>query len=640
MPSYGSGDSTSVGFALRRAIGSRTAQGLLLAAVLVLASLLRLRALDVPPLWWDEGNNAYFAHQSLPRLLEMSRLTHDTDPPAHRLALAVWLGLLGDSACNLRLLSAVCGILTVLLVFHWGRSLGGFATGLAAALLVACSPMAVFYSREAKSYTFVTLFGTVAVYVWARYLDSPSRPRPKLWAAYVLCGALALGAHYYAAFLSIAQAAWLAVDVLGARRARPESLRRVRNWLVAQVGTVAIVLPWILLTWDTALDGAKNVPMAQGALPPLAYLKEVLFCLAAGPHAPDWTAALALVVLGSAVIWELCHARRGQRWLLAIIVVLPVVIGCFAQQQIPFSHPRFFLYVTPALYLLAALALTRLRRAGTILALLLAVSWGVALPTAYTPFAPPEEDLRPLAVPLRDLAQPDDGIIVGYIWQEGILRMYAPAGRASYHLGWFEREAVGESMNVLFARHPRLWLVTYRAPLQHPSNPGGWWLEQYAARALVAEHGHSRIALYLRPCTEAFQAPEAMTFSGGIQLRYKPITGQATAGQALAMALQWGVDEPPSERFAVFVHLVDDCGKLWAQSDGEPQNGLVPFPRFARGQRLIECRAIVIPPEIPQGDYGLLVGLYHPETGKRLQVVGVDGGIDHCRIGRINVLGE
>ena len=99
---------------------------------------------------------------------------------------------------------------------------------------------------------------------------------------------------------------------------------------------------------------------------------------------------LLVLILGSAIAWELYRGQASQRWLLGCVVVLPVVIGFFVQQGIPFLHPRFFLYTTPALCLLAALGLTRLGRAGAIPALLLAVSWGVALPTAYTPFAPPD----------------------------------------------------------------------------------------------------------------------------------------------------------------------------------------------------------------------------------------------------------
>jgi len=127
----------------------------LMALILVSATILRVWQLDRAALWWDEGNNAYFAHQTPAGILEASRLTNDTNPPAHRLALSVWLRLVGDSAFNLRLLSAVLSLATVLVVYQWGVWLGGPSTslragspvGVLAALLAAFSPVAIYYGR-------------------------------------------------------------------------------------------------------------------------------------------------------------------------------------------------------------------------------------------------------------------------------------------------------------------------------------------------------------------------------------------------------------------------------------------------------------------------------------------------------------
>ena len=77
----------------------------LLMIILFVATGLRVWRLDEYGLWWDEGNNAYFAYQNMTGLLEASRLTHDTNLPAHRLTLAIWLRILGNSVFNARLLS-------------------------------------------------------------------------------------------------------------------------------------------------------------------------------------------------------------------------------------------------------------------------------------------------------------------------------------------------------------------------------------------------------------------------------------------------------------------------------------------------------------------------------------------------------
>ncbi|MFP3896952.1 MAG: glycosyltransferase family 39 protein [Anaerolineales bacterium] len=610
---------------------SRSKKGilLLLGAILLLGACLRLWSLAGPALWWDEGNNAYFAHQGLPDLVRMSRMTNDTNPPAHRLALNLWLGVLGDSAYNLRLLSVLCGVLIIPLIFAWGRWLGGDAVGLLAALLWAVSPVAIYYSREAKAYPFVTLFGALGLYLWARYLKGARRQRLWLWGVYILGGVLTLGGHYYAILLHAAQGAWLLVEAL--RRGFPTVRRDLRNWLLAQGAIVVLLSPWLLLTYDTALGGAHTLPTESGSLNLSAYLLEIPFILAGGPHGRDRAAGLALVVLLVGAAWgvhRLCGRQDSEhRWLLLLTVLLPVAAGFFLQLYIPFFQGRFLLYVTPALYLLVAVGMAELNRWAPLLALPLVVTWAVLLPAAYTPFASPEEDLRPVARTLSELAEPKDAIVVGYIWQEGILRMYAPEIPSAYYLGWFDQEEAGETLHALFDRHRHLWLVTYRVPLKHPINASGKWLERNAARAIYEEYGYSRMTLYVRPAEGAdASARERVAFEEGLVLSYRHLSTRMDGGRVLPLTLRWTVGtRPPSEPYKVFAHLIDADDEIWAQRDGTPQNGTRPLEEAAPGETLVDHRALLIPEETPPGHYRVRVGLYHAQNGEKLQIVGAAG---------------
>ncbi len=625
---------------------------LLLAAILLAAVVARLWALDGPALWWDEGNNAYFAHQSPAQVLEVSRATHDTDPPAHRLALGLWLRLLGDSAFNLRLLSVLLGLVTVWLVYLWGEWLGGPAVGLSAALLTALTPMAVYYSREAKGYPFVAAFGLAATYLWARYLAGGER-RPWLWPIYVLCQAAAVGAHYYAVLLIVAQGVWLAADLLrGWRRQRPRpgeeasppAMRRIASWVLAQFATGALVFPWAWLTMSASLEGAMNVPHEGGAMGLFAYLREILLSFAAGPRAVSasgvlpWLAALAACALCAAAVLALHSRRSAKEGLLLCFFLVPVALGFVVQRRYSFFSARFVLYALPPLYLLAAAGLARARVGGLVLGGALLAIWAYAMPTTYAPFVGPEEDLRPAARLLSALARPGDAVVSSYIWEEGILRMYAPHADVSYHLGWFGKKNVEQQMVELLAEHPRLWLVTYGAPLQHSQNRGGWWLEQHAPRAALVENGPHRLVLYLAPCAE--DTGQNASFEAGIRLAYKPVAEQVATGQPVSLALHWQLDRPltDGQRVTVMVHLYDASGKLWAQNDGDPVNGLRAFAAMVPGQPVSDCRALLTPADIPPGHYRLVVGLYRPATGDRLAVLeGADAGRDVVTIGEVEI---
>ncbi len=604
---------------------------LLLAVVVILAALLRVWALDASPLWWDEGNNAYFAHQTVGRILEVSRATNDTDPPAHRLALALWLRLLGDSALNLRLLSAVLGVATVLLVYRWTRWLAGPGAALLAATLTALSPTLVYYSREAKAYPFVTLFGLLALYIWFRWLDGPQRPRPFMWVLFVLCEVLALGAHYYAVFLVVAQGTWLAVDV-----ARQRAWRRGGLWLAAQGVVGAVLLLWVVPTQASALEGIRAVSTAR-SLTLLAYLRDVLATLGTAPGAAHWAAAVALPVLGVGVGAGWAKGNLRVASLLSSLALLPILFGFIAQSRLSFFGPRLLLYSVPLLCMAAALGLSRLRAGGLVLSAGLVAVWLVALPAAFAPAAAPQEDLRPLAAVLRAEMRPGDGVVVSYIWQEGILRMLAPAAPVTYHLGWFTKGKAPQQVGSLLEQHPRLWLVTYRAPLQHPQNPGGWWLEHHAARGMVTAWGNGRIVLYLAPPAEAGLGPRTAAFEDEIKLSYRPIDEKVAPGQPFVVPLSWTADVAPSAAYSVFVHLYDGAGKLWTQQDGAPVNGLKPFPRFASQEVVADYRVLSPPLETPAGEYTISAGVYNPATGQRLKLLG-GAGADSVVIGSIQVV--
>ncbi len=615
---------------------------IVVAAIVAVAAVLRLWGLDRHALWWDEGNNAYFAHQSPARLLEMSRLTHDTNPPAHRLALAVWLRLLGDSAFNLRLLSVVLGLATVALLFVWGRELGGTLVGLGAALLTALSPMMIYYSREAKGYPFVTFFGLLALYLWASRLQTDKPSHPVLWVVYVLAETLALGAHYYAIFLVIAQGVWVVISVLTGGAARGVALRRAGQWLLAQAVVAIFLLPWVLATLPTALKGAKHVvPSDYEAMPRLEYLLETLLSFAAGPIAHNWRALLALAILGvSALLGIAFGVRARMTWLLVICTWLPISLAFFAQSRLPFFYARFLLYVSPLFYLLSVLGLVRLGKVGALLGGVLLLAWASILPSAYVPFQGPEEDMRPLAQTLREQSEPSDVVVVGYIWQEGILRMYAPNFSGRYELGWYSPETVEAQMRDLFAAHPRLWLVTYGAPLQHQvANPSGYWLEQNAVRVLVTESGKGRVVLY-QPYPEATTPSRRVRFEEGIELAYMPFVECTSAGQPIVVALYWQVNAPVSRPYSVFVHVGDDgLGKIRGQHDGQPVNSMRPFTTFVPGQVVLDCHAVVLGRDVPPGRYRVTVGLYCVETGERLTIVdGPEAGNDHCVVGKVELI--
>lgn len=634
----------------------------LLAVILLLAAALRLVALARAPLWWDEGNNAYFGHATLPELVAMSRATLDTDPPAHRLALKAWLWLLGDGALQLRALSALCGVLGVYLLYVWGRWLYGRPAGLAAATLAAVWPAFVHHSREGKPYSFVLLLAALSVYLWQRYLDGAPRivaPRWRLlpWLGAVLAAALALGAHYYVGLWMAAQGLGL-VAMLAAERClcredtRREALRRVGRWLSVQLAAVALVAPWAALTLDTALAGAASLPEVGAPESLRAYVERLLAGLiTATADAPDRRLALAaagcalLLLAVAAGVWA--HRRQPATWLLLTLGLAPVALGFVARQWIAFSQPRFLLYVIAPLALLAGAGLVRLGRWALPPALALAAVFALAMPGALEPTYASDGDLRPVAQALVDHAQPGDAVVVGYIWQEGILRMRAPDLPVTYHLGWFSQDDLEPALVALLNDHQRLWLLDYHPEQRDQQATAAWWLERNTARILAVQAPPYTLALYADPQPGSqWRAADAASpaegsrarFEGGVALVRAQAPASAAPNDALLLTLDWAVTADDTPPWVIFVHLVDESGRLWAQSDGPPEAWLQSFAEATPGEALQSERALLVPPDAPPGAYRLLLGLYDQAGGERARVVaGPEAGSDHLELGVVQV---
>jgi hypothetical protein len=96
---------------------------------------------------------------------------------------------------------------------------------------------------------------------------------------------------------------------------------------------------------------------------------------------------------------------------------------------------------------------------------------------------------------------------------------------------------------------------------------------------------------------------------------------------ALRLLLQWRCLYTLDADYSVFVHLLDAGGQIVAQSDGGPREGAYPTSVWDVGEVIAEERLLSLPVGLQSGEYRLEVGLYLPETGERLPVVGGGDGV-------------
>ena len=90
------------------------------------------------------------------------------------------------------------------------------------------------------------------------------------------------------------------------------------------------------------------------------------------------------------------------------------------------------------------------------------------------------------------------------------------------------------------------------------------------------------------------------------------------AGDDLALTLVWSVPSEVPESYRVFVHLLDDNHELHGQSDGEPAGWARPTSGWMPGEYVSDYHRLTLNKDLKPGSYKLHVGMYHPQSGRRL----------------------
>lgn len=343
--------------------GRRPAARWMVAGLCLLAWALRLHGLEWQPLWSDEGLSLYRSAQSLREILSNRIVvdgfpTQDLSPPLYFVLLHATRALFGESLFGLRVIGAMAGTLCVPLVDAAGRRLFGTAAGATAALLLALSPLHLWYSQELRPYPLQMALGLAAlVLLWDAL--GPRGPAPRGlgradWvrlAAWLALSALAIYVHYFAVFVVAAQA----LVALGL------AWRRGYRRAVLAIAGLATLLVLPLL--PRALDyfgGPMQVDYAR--LPVRTILHQGLSAFAVGisptlthPRESLWPLGLALL-LGTAFGLARSRWRAGTLAALAMLLVPIAAVILLSRLNPIYNGPRHLLPALPAFYLLAALA--------------------------------------------------------------------------------------------------------------------------------------------------------------------------------------------------------------------------------------------------------------------------------------------
>lgn len=183
-----------------------------------------------------------------------------------------------------------------------------------------------------------------------------------------------------------------------------------------------------------------------------------------------------------------------------------------------------------------------------------------------------------------------------------------------------EDQRLESNMAEVAGRHDTVWVVYADSEDDQRSNPAVEdWLRQYAFPSGVEWLGNARVTRYSTAKVSLQPHPVEASFGAQIELAgFAFDEGPVQPAEVLHVSLLWRALEPLETNYTVFVHLIDEGERVWAQHDGQPVGGSRPTSSWKPGEEVGDNHGLPLPTDIPPGEYQIAVGLHDAATGERL----------------------
>lgn len=323
--------------------------------ILLVAFGLRLISLN-QSLWLDEGIEWWAVTNFNLKDLLFGFMSGDFNPPAHYLLMWFWVKIFGTSEIAMRLPSVLFGVGTVWLIYKIGRMIDGGNTGLLAAAMAAVNGLLIYYSQESRAYAMTTFLVTGAMYWFLKINKDKNYKGYKnynnwryIW--FVTFLTLAFYTHYLT---------WLLIPflfVFGIKYLLP----------------VVFTIPWWPMLWKQLQVGravSQNVVWAKIGETNEQNIGLVMVKFITGrvpfPENWWWQIGVGIIIIGFWLLVGMGVTRifggsaswwRGLRNSKTILIVWgfgPLILGGLIGMKIPIFIYFRFIFVLPALILLAA----------------------------------------------------------------------------------------------------------------------------------------------------------------------------------------------------------------------------------------------------------------------------------------------
>ncbi len=370
----------------------------------------------------DESQSIWFSTKPLFNVLQIA--AEDVHMPLYYVLLHIWLQIFGVNIPVARTLSLIFFMATLPVLFLLAKESANYKTAVLSIVFFALSPFVVWYSSETRMYTlfiFITILSSLYFLRFIKTMGKGSR------IPLFLTTLVGMYTHYFYWFVIASQSLYVfyiyIVDVVKRRnigRTFQESIKAsldlVLNYLLQLTAAIFFVMPWLFFFLS---QGAGSNMQPQIAQPTSYTIFETFVNFLFGFQSPSVLSFfISLWPLFTILIFLLFTAHKkmelGNTSYFVFLTTIPIALAVLISFIKPVYLPRYFIFITPALFYLIAKGVVNLtgRTYSVSVVIIVLMMFGFMTFQNVSANTPAKENYVYAAEYLEEKAEPQDIIVI------------------------------------------------------------------------------------------------------------------------------------------------------------------------------------------------------------------------------------
>ena len=325
------------------------------------------------PMWYDEGHSILVAVQQFPFGIDNFLFTKDFQhTPFYFYFLHFWLKIFGTSEILLRFSSVIFGVATIPLTYVVAKKLykNDKIVGIISAILIAVSPLMIYYSIEVRMYMMVTFLAVLSMnYLLDFDAKGDKKSLIKLLVTNTLIPYLLIGGIVFNIGQVVAYTLYLFLN-------QKEETEKIKKYLTYRVYQLILLAPYFVIAIYYAYQRSKFIMFHIPSFQFINFVGNVQNFFGAKVGMLFWTQYMPIMIdflffvsVIIPIIYFFCalirafkekDAKLYMAFLMITIAYIIILASCMLKVIV--LVPRYIIFIVPILMILSAVGFSKLKK--------------------------------------------------------------------------------------------------------------------------------------------------------------------------------------------------------------------------------------------------------------------------------------